>query len=53
LKKVEISSAGITQAGIQQLAALQHLEFIKLSGNPQVSDPTRRVLGSVVIVDGS
>jgi Leucine-rich repeat (LRR) protein len=53
LKTIDLSSKGVTQRGIQQLAALQHLERIKLTGNLEVTDETRRVLGSVVIDDGS
>lgn len=53
LQTLTISSDGLTQEGIQQLATLKTLTFLKLHGTLDVSSDTRSVLRNVVIDDGS
>lgn len=53
LRRIEISSEGLSQSGIQQLAALPHLKHLELNGNLDVTEETRRALGSITVDDGS
>ena len=53
LQTLTVSSDGLTQEGIQQLAALEKLTFLKLHGTLDVSSETRSVLRNVAIDDGS
>ena len=57
VKKIRISSEQLTQPGIQQLAKLENLEWLKLRGNLDVSGETQQILqnrfGQIAIDDGS
>jgi len=53
LKRLSISFEGLTQNGIQQLAALEHLQWLKIRGGLSVTRQTREALQGVAIDDGS